>query len=270
MMKLMPYITILLSVFILNSCGNSKETAAMQDDTSSKQLAEPSGTYQVVLLANTKDIPQELTLSFEEHSNNVSGFSGCNNFFGTYEIDGNTISFSEFGSTKRLCKRFMDIEQNMLKSLAQVNNFTLEDKTLSLQQDDTILLKATKKTIAKIGQETDYTIEYTAQTRGMYKAITVKDNMVSIKKDRASNPYERSCSPEETTFISEQINTLKLVELNDLEAPSKAHQYDGAAIASLKITYNGETYQTPVFDHGKPNATIAELVNMLVSLTEKH
>jgi len=40
------------------------------------------------------------------------GFSGCNNFFGSYKNDGDSLSFSAMGSTMMACAEGMETEQS--------------------------------------------------------------------------------------------------------------------------------------------------------------
>ena len=54
--------------------------------------------------------------------------------------------------------------------------------------------------------------------------------------------------------------------LPNLKAPTEKRFYDGAAIAGLKITFKGKTFETTNFDHGFPPMEIqkvAETVNSL-------
>lgn len=51
----------------------------------------------------------------------VSGFSGCNRFFGGYEQSGDKLSFSALAGTRMACKNdAMKVEQGFLDMLAKV------------------------------------------------------------------------------------------------------------------------------------------------------
>jgi len=60
-----------------------------------------------------------LILSTDE--SRVHGFAGCNNFFGTYQNNGEHLSFSPLGSTRMACPDGMEAEQAFLKALDQVD-----------------------------------------------------------------------------------------------------------------------------------------------------
>ena len=71
------------------------------------------------------------TLAAKE--NNISGFSGCNRFFGSYTLeDGNRIRFSKLGSTMMACD-FSDFnEHEFLEIFDLADNYTLVDGVLSI------------------------------------------------------------------------------------------------------------------------------------------
>jgi len=266
----MKIITILLTVFALKSCGNQKATASMQDEINAKQTEILSGTYNINLVANNKELPEKIYLTFDETKNRVSGFAGCNNFSGAYTVDGNSLKIGEMVSTKMHCKRFMDVEQNVLKALGQVSSFSIKDNVLNLKNESSNLLEAKKQVVNKLVQDSEYIIEYVAATRGVYYSTTIKDNTVSHQNKRGIDPVSRACNKDEIDSISEKINSIELEQLGELKAPSNGRFTDRAAIAKLKITHNGVTYETPEFDHGNPNKYIAELVKTITSMTEKN
>ena len=265
----MKFITILLTVFLLKSCGNTKAATNMQDNIEAKQTEILTGKYMISSFVKNTELPKNIHLNFDETTNRVSGFAGCNNFSGAYSVTGKTIKFGTFISTKMHCKRFMDVEQGLLKTLEETTSFSIENNMLTLKNSKEDLVFATKNNISKIIQEEGYTIEYVVTSRGIYKNITVKNNSIIYQKDRSSKVESRQCSTEETTSILKKMKDLSIEELPNLESPSKAHQYDGAAGATLKITKDGKTYQTQTFDQGKPNAKIEELVNTILSIAEK-
>lgn len=85
-------------------------------------------------------MPANMLLSSEEER--VSGNSGCNSFFSTFQLDETTgkIRFQKAGSTMMACAD-MSTETAFLKGLLQVNNYTLEGRTLSLRKAENTLLR---------------------------------------------------------------------------------------------------------------------------------
>jgi heat shock protein HslJ len=229
----------------------------MQENT----MQQLSGNYSVTKLINNDTLMITPDINFDASANRVSGFSGCNRFNGSYTIDGNNITFGPLASTKMMCREEANtIEHNMFDTLSQVNSFSLQNNVLTLFKDKDVLLTAK--------QDNSYIIEYTAVSRGVYQQVIVKDSIVSFQKNRTSKPISKTCNENEWNKITANIETIQLSSISKLEAPSKAHQYDGAALANLKITYQGKDYQTQTFDHGNPPNEIAPLVKEILSIAQ--
>jgi hypothetical protein len=112
-------------------------------------------------------------------------------------------------------------------------------------------------------------IEYEAQTRGMYQKVLVENQTVFVAKNRDEKPVEVKISDEDWIVLTTEFEKLDLEAIPNLKAPTEKRFYDGAAIANLKITYKGKTYETKAFDHGFPPAEIKKIVTKLVSFTQK-
>lgn len=250
------------------SCGNSKDVTAME--TNKEAMEQISGTYYVTNIGENNYSKEKLTLQFDEKTNAISGFSGCNRFTGTYKLDGNSISFGPLATTRMHCQEANNkMEQNMLAALNNVDSIVFKNQELTLSNKEAILIKASKNSDVKAVQENNYIIEYTTSTRGFYSQSIFENGKLSFQKDRNSAPTVKTTTTEETNKILKEVKTLDLEKLKTLEAPSERRFVDAAAIASLKITYQGKTYQVPEFDAGEPNKYIASLVSILVELTEK-
>lgn len=113
------------------------------------------------------------------------------------------------------------------------------------------------------------TIEYSAQSRGIYQKVLVENQTVFVSKNRDEKPVETKISDEDWKVLTAEFEKLDLEAVPNLKAPTEKRFYDGAAIANLKIIYKGKTYETKGFDHGFPPAEIKKLVNKLVSFTHK-
>ena len=264
----MKYITILLSFFTFMSCGNSKDATAMVNNR--EVMDQISGNYLVTSIHETNYTSSELTLLFDEKTNTVSGFSGCNRFTGTYKISENTIFFGPLASTRMACRETENqIEKTMLEALSNTNALSLNNRELTLLNSDKALIKATKILEDNSKQDNGYKITYTAMSRGLFNEYVFENGKLSIQKDRASTPTVRTCSQEEINTLLEEVRALELEKLNSLKAPSEKRFVDAAAIAILKVSYQGDTYQTPEFDDGEPNQYIASLVSTLLGLAEK-
>lgn len=84
------------------------------------------------------------SLLFDEDSG-VSGSTGCNNFFGIYSTDEDTIEFSDLGATEVFCEDTADQEVWMLAALAEATTYTIDSQTLEFfDADGSRLLTASR------------------------------------------------------------------------------------------------------------------------------
>ncbi|MCF8319975.1 MAG: hypothetical protein K9I35_02065 [Flavobacterium sp.] len=111
----------------------------------------------------------------------------------------------------------------------------------------------------------DIEIQYEANTRGFYNKLVLKNATISSTNDREGkeNPIVQKISDADWNALKDEINKLDLENLTNLKAPTEKRFYDGAAIANLKIIYNGKIYQSSDFDHGFPPMQIKRVVEMI-------
>lgn len=114
-------------------------------------------------------------------------------------------------------------------------------------------------------------LEYTANTRGFYQKISVKDQMVTVSKDRSGKdePVAIKISDADWKELVGYFETVNLDGFSSLKAPTEKRFHDGAAIANLKVIYNDKTYETNAFDHGYPPAEIKKIVDKINSLAKE-
>jgi len=76
------------------------------------------------------------TLRFDE-ADRVSGFAGCNSYFGSYQLQGAQLRFGEIGSTRMACTddSSMTLEQQYLAALGTVTRWERSGSTLTLSSD---------------------------------------------------------------------------------------------------------------------------------------
>lgn len=70
----------------------------------------------------------------------VNGFSGCNNFTGSFELNDDNISL-QLAATQRACMEGMDTEQALLQALNKVNRYEIAGDSLVLLDNDSTLLE---------------------------------------------------------------------------------------------------------------------------------
>ncbi|NHM06091.1 hypothetical protein G4D82_02560 [Flavobacterium sp. CYK-4] len=111
-------------------------------------------------------------------------------------------------------------------------------------------------------------IEYTANTRGFFQKIVVQNQKFGISKDRSNeNPtVDQKISTADWKKIIEAFQEVDLEGLPTYKGPTEKRFYDGAAIANVKITYQGKTYNSQAFDHNNPPVEIEKLINRITLL----
>jgi heat shock protein HslJ len=73
-------------------------------------------------------------IHFDSEKSRIYGFTGCNNFFGNYELNSDgSIHMSGIGATKKFCLETMDIENAFLDALKKCKFVTISDSVLILE-----------------------------------------------------------------------------------------------------------------------------------------
>jgi len=78
----------------------------------------------------------------DKHQTRDSGNAGCNNYFGTYQVEGNTLTFNEIGSTKMFCgDGLMAEESAFLTALQEATAYKITSGSLQIfAADDSTLI----------------------------------------------------------------------------------------------------------------------------------
>jgi heat shock protein HslJ len=224
-----------------------------------------NGTYHINNLNSTDISSFKLNISFNDSTKQVSGFSGCNRFFGSYSLENNSLKFGNLGSTRMLCENEANqIETELLKALETADSFSIKNGTLQLLSKDNIIIEAYKEK----AQDKSVSIEYTASSRGSYQQIIINETEISKSKKRGKNPIYKVYDSSKWRTLQQILDSIQLDNIPNLKAPSKDFQFDGAPIAKLKITSNGKTYETPPFDHGNPPKDLSELIKGVLTISE--
>ena len=118
---------------------------------------------------------------------------------------------------------------------------------------------------------TNTTIQYTANSRGFYQQVVIRNQKLTVSRDRngTKSPEEINISDADWAELVKAFGKINLDEIPKLKDPTQKRFYDGAAIANLKIKYQDKEYETTDFDHGHPPAEIEKLVNKIVALAKE-
>jgi hypothetical protein len=111
-------------------------------------------------------------------------------------------------------------------------------------------------------------LEYTANSRGLYKNIVVLNRSLLVKNSRDAKPVSNSLTDAQWESLLKEFQKVELEEIPNLKAPTQKRFHDGAAMADLKITYKGKIYESQTFDHGNPPEKIKNLVNTILSFSK--
>lgn len=124
-------------------CGNAQDNTqqAIHEGqilaTWSLRSLNDSGTQ-----ININDATDASPAFIEFNTQDFNGNTGCNSFFGSYEIRGNQINISKSGMTRMMCApASMAIEDTLIKLINDgTSNIQVNGNTLTIQKD---ALKAT-------------------------------------------------------------------------------------------------------------------------------
>ncbi|SFE23083.1 META domain-containing protein [Spirosoma endophyticum] len=84
---------------------------------------------------------RDASIQFTDADHKVTGSTGCNRMFGTYELpDAGKIKFVGIGSTKMACPD-MSTESAFVKALEQTNAYSISGNELQLKNDQTLVAR---------------------------------------------------------------------------------------------------------------------------------
>lgn len=147
-----PSVLILLSTVFLTACpeDESKDPASAAPsapaaskpstpETSPKPSTAPElldTPWRIIWLDGkpfvAEDVPKPAEVTFDKKEHRVHGSSGCNRFFGTYSLQGSSLTLSQLGATRMACPTGMDKEQQILAALGDTGRFEIAEATLEL------------------------------------------------------------------------------------------------------------------------------------------
>lgn len=122
------------ALFAASGCGTGQSG---NDDNSSTTVNLAGTTWQIEDIDEAGIVDRSMiTLQFPGEGR-VAGSTGCNRYFGTVSIDGDRLSFSQLGSTRRACvPALMNQEQRFLEVIQSVSSYRIEDSGTLILRDD--------------------------------------------------------------------------------------------------------------------------------------
>ena len=141
---LQKYIVVLGSLILLTACGASAPESATPEQNETVTVQEESTLYQhewhLISLQGAKAGKgadgRMVSINFDDNTNKVTGYAGCNNYFSLFTVDGESLSIGAMGMTRRYCEKQADLETKFSKVLANAKFYQIEQGKLLLKDSD--------------------------------------------------------------------------------------------------------------------------------------
>jgi len=88
-----------------------------------------NNNWKVITMNGIDRFEKNLTIKFDYKEKKVSGFAGCNNFFGKYNFNKQNLSFGEMGMTRKMCQD-MTVENTLINNLRNVSTYKIDNSKL--------------------------------------------------------------------------------------------------------------------------------------------
>src|SRR5688500_14783239 len=139
-MKIFILSCCLIAFAVEKDCRSHKVKASSPDRF--HQVRIEGTTWQLTGLSRAgEQLPQiASTVFLQLDSGKVKGFAGCNDYFGTYRLAGDTLQFN-VAATRKFCNTGMEVENVLLGSLTSTNKYRIEKEELRLFKDDSVLVR---------------------------------------------------------------------------------------------------------------------------------
>ncbi|AFL79623.1 heat shock protein [Aequorivita sublithincola DSM 14238] len=176
--------TIAIAALTLYGCGTTQNKEIMNGDNTNDEKTITETKWVLETLEGKKiDTPksgEEISFTMDAKENRISGYSGCNRFFGNFKLeDGNRINFSALGATKMACPDKAFNESEFLEIFGLADNYTITGNILSLN----VGKRAPLATFRKLENKSE-TI-----TEKYWKLKTLEGQNVVMSKNQAKEIY---------------------------------------------------------------------------------
>lgn len=140
-MKQFAIFNLIIFSLLMSSCNGTKNKIG------AAAVADLEGSYTVTESEETTSKAETITFTLSPNKKTIKGTTGCNSFFGRFEIDVFAINFLDIAASERYCSEpIMDAERLFLNALAQTGSYAIQDGKLTLysKTDRSVILKAIK------------------------------------------------------------------------------------------------------------------------------
>lgn len=120
--------SLLLFMLVLEACTAQNKTMTTETDII-------QDTYWMLISLEGEDVqfPNDTRtayIRFEEGEDEVKGFTGCNDFFGKYQLNGENLQISELESTRVMCP-IIEQERKFKAILERAKSYSISDYLLT-------------------------------------------------------------------------------------------------------------------------------------------
>ena len=110
-------------------------------------------------------------------------------------------------------------------------------------------------------------VELSLRTRGSMKSIQMNSLQTTVEVNGQTTTLKTS--PRQWQQIIQQLNAVKVDELSSLPVNAERSSVDAAYITHLRVMAQGQTYESPQFDHSNPPRQLASVVKTLIGSIPK-
>ncbi|MBD1397123.1 META domain-containing protein [Pontibacter sp. JH31] len=133
--------TIHLTYFLILSILLGSCTMSQKNRQYAEGVSELQGSYWMLLSLQGQELqdnPESNTayLRFEEGSDELKGFTGCNRLMGRYSLSNDNLQLTNLGSTRAMCP-IIEQENYLMAILQKVDAFKISGDVLTLFHKNT-------------------------------------------------------------------------------------------------------------------------------------
>ena len=141
-MKKLILLAALSTVLSAHTCNKKTVEATGSSNAAEgvKKIGSIMGTKWVLqtLKGNAVSMPDGVAapwLKLAEGGTSIEGSGGCNALIGSFDLQGDKISFPGLGATKKYCEALMPTESAFIGALKKVDQFKMDGPLLKLMSD---------------------------------------------------------------------------------------------------------------------------------------
>ena len=124
------YLSMLLAVLlVITSCATGKKAGGTAQPLTSTKWVLTSFTDSG---KDNKVSNSRAFIKFDDSKQSVGGNGSCNNFGGSYTLDGNKLSVSKVFSTKMFCQDVQKTEDSFLRLLETATRYEIKGDHLTI------------------------------------------------------------------------------------------------------------------------------------------